>query len=419
MSSSKQHDIVILGGSFAGLSIAHYLLRHTIPALTSNAAAYKVTIINPSTHVLYKIATPRVLINPQMISTDKVLLPIAPGFQEYDPSRIEIIQAEATSVNPSSKNVDFKYTDGTERMSSISYGSLVIATGTVTASPLWTLHGTHDATKKAIEDVHSRLDTAQSILVAGGGPAGIETTGELANKYGTKKSITLLSGTSRLLARLDTKSMGRDAEAKLKSFGVKTIHNLKVSSATQQGNGKTLIKFGDGTERTVDLYIDATGDRPVTGFLPKEWLNNGGFVLVDEPTLRVTGAADVYAIGSVQSSSNGGVLDINKTIKPAAESIKFDRMGMKSEQQPEEAGWMAWLTSWFFTSTEPGKRTQNYKPFTKDMQLVPLGKDGGVGVLMGWRAPTFMVKMIKSKNPGGFFIDNAPGLVKGSDYVKA
>ena len=147
MASSKQQNIVILGGSFTGLSIAHYLLRHTISALTRNNATYKVTIITPSTHVLYKIGAPRVLINPQLIPMEKILLPIAPGFKEYDSSCIEIIQGEATSVNPRSNNIDFMYTDGTQRMSSISYSSLVIATGTVTASPLWTLHGTHDATK--------------------------------------------------------------------------------------------------------------------------------------------------------------------------------------------------------------------------------------------------------------------------------
>ena len=200
---------------------------------------------------------------------------------------------------------------------------------------------------------------------------------------------------------------------------MKVVHNTKVSSTTGRSDGKTLVKLSDGSEKTVDLYIDATGDKPVTGFLPKEWLGKGDYVVVDEPTLRVKGAKNVYAIGSVQSSGNGGVMDANNTIKPAAESIKMDLLGLgSSEQPPGELGWIAWLTSWLFPTTESGKRTHNYKPMTKDMQFVPIGKDAGVGVMMGYRAPQFMVKMIKAKAPG-FFVDKAPGLVTGADYVKA
>lgn len=411
------HNIVILGGSFAGISIAHYLLRHTIPSLARDKSAYKVTIVNPSTHVLYKISAPRVAINPSLIPAEKVIIPIASGFKEYDPSQIEIIQAEATSIDANSETVGLAYTDGSARSSTITYGSLVIATGTITASPLWTLHGTHEATKAALEEVHNKLPKAKTVLIAGGGPVGVETAGEVAVEH-NDKDVTILSGSSRLLPRLDTKSMGRDAESKLKSMRVKVVHNLKVESATQTDNGKTTLRFSDGTEKTVDLYIDATGDRPNSGFIPKEWLNSRGYVEVDEPSLRVKGVSDVYAAGSIIVPSNGGFMDLNNSIKPVCESIKFDRLGQTggiSEQGPEPLGWIAWLTSWFVTPVEPGKRTQNYKRMTKDMQIVPLGRTGGVGVIMGFRVPTFLVKMVKSKT---FFVEKAPELVKGHDYVK-
>jgi len=45
------------------------------------------------------------------------------------------------------------------------------------------------------------------------------------------------------------------------------------------------------------------------------------------------------------------------------------------------------------------------------MQLVPLGSTQGVGIIMGWKIPSFMVKMIKGKD---MMIGNAPKLVQGT-----
>jgi apoptosis-inducing factor 2 len=45
------------------------------------------------------------------------------------------------------------------------------------------------------------------------------------------------------------------------------------------------------------------------------------------------------------------------------------------------------------------------------MQFVPIGKTQGVGVVFGYKIPSFMVKMAKSKD---FMIGNAPKLVQGT-----
>ena len=45
------------------------------------------------------------------------------------------------------------------------------------------------------------------------------------------------------------------------------------------------------------------------------------------------------------------------------------------------------------------------------MQFVPLGSTQGVGVVMGWKIPSFMVKMAKSKD---FMIGQVPKLISGT-----
>ena len=62
--------------------------------------------------------------------------------------------------------------------------------------------------------------------------------------------------------------------------------------------------------------------------------------------------------------------------------------------------------------TEPGPRTKNvYKKIQSDMQIIPLGSAGGVGSLFGWRAPSFMVRMVKARD---FMEGNAMKTIMGT-----
>lgn len=423
--SSSPHNILVLGASFAGIGIAHYLLRHVLPALSSPSSTYKVTLVSPSSHFFWKIGAPRFIVNPAPSSLDKAFVPIAEGFKAYDKARFEFVQAEASSLDLATNTLVAKATGGVEKGITLNYDTLIIATGTTSASPLWTLQGSYEHTRDAIADVQARIPKAQSILVAGGGPAGTETAGELGTEHGHKKEITLLSGTDRLLAKTLRRAIGADAESKLKNLGVKTIHEVRVESATEVSNGKTHLKLSNGTEMTVDVYIDATGGSPNTSFLPHDWLNEKGFVLTDGPTLTVTapGVQHVFAIGSVASYSLGGVLDAKYAVKPLAESVRLDLQARvaktdKSEQyqEPGNVGWISWLTSWFWsTPADSSKRKATYKQITSEMQFVPIGRKSGVGAIFGWKAPAWFVVMLKSKT---FMIEQAPKLVDGSDYVK-
>ncbi|KIX10221.1 uncharacterized protein Z518_01302 [Rhinocladiella mackenziei CBS 650.93] len=378
------HQIVIIGASFGGLGAAHGLLKTVIPQLDGKQS-YKIVQIAPHDEFFWKIGAPRVIANPQSLPLEKALLPIAPGFKDYKPEQYEFIKASVTSIDPSGKTVH------TSTSASVHYDSLVVASGTSFATQLWTVSDGAEPLKAAIGDVHKRFPGADSVLIAGGGAAGVETAGEFGEVCGKKKEITLLSGTTHLLSRLHNKKVGADAQSRLERMGVKVINdNVRVVEHTS-ANGKEVLKLSNGETKTVDIYIEATGDKPNSEFVPPEWLDDKQKVKTDPHTLRlsVNGVIGVYCIGTVASYSDGAIIDVKFALPALLESMKLDLQGQA-----------------------PGPRTKKiYKKITSDMQFVPIGSQQGVGAVFGWKIPSFMVKMIKSKD---FMIGNAVKTIEGT-----
>ena len=388
------HNIVVIGGSYAGLGTAHYLLKHTIPALekaSNNSTKYRLTLISATTHFYHKVGAPRFFASPDLIPLSKAFLPIADGFTGYDEDHFELVIGEAQALNETEKTVTVTDTYGSNNSRSIAYSTLILATGSSSESPLWSIPGSHEKTIAALKNMQSALPNAKTVLIAGGGPAGTETAGEIATLF-PEADITLLSGTNRLLNRLRP-SISAAAESQVSTLGVKTVHNLKVDSTSTSGN-QTVVRLSDGTSRTVDIYINATGIRPNSGFLPKGWLTERGYVTTrDNTSLR--GPVDgVYAIGDVAGYSLGGALDIMDAVRPLCSTVFVDLAG-------PNAG---------------NAKARPFKQTVTETQLVPIGPSGGVGALFGWRVPSFVVWLVKSRD---FMIGMAPATVTGDRFARA
>jgi apoptosis-inducing factor 2 len=398
------HNIVILGGNFAGVSTAHYLLRHVLPSLnstTGDRSEYKVTLISPSDHTFYKIGAPRALVSAEIVPLDKSFASIPDAFSDYKTSEFSFIQGEAVQVDEAAKTVSVN-SAGNTKNTLVLYNSLVIATGTTSTSPLWTLHGDYKHTTAAFEDMHKRLPQAKTILIAGGGPGGVETAGEIAYLY-KPKDITILSGGTRLLPRLRHTGVAKAAERQLESLNVKTIHNIKATSSTELSDGKTSVRLSDGSTKTVDIYINATGGAPNTSFLPASWLDDSKRIAADMSTLRATNApAGVYSIGDAASFSKGSVMDAQWAVPALGYSIWSDLRKTANGKERLPAGTVA-------------LKEKKYKQIAADMQAVPIGPNGGVGVIFGWKIPSFLVWLLKSRT---FHFDKAPGVATGANFLK-
>ena len=390
--SSPYHNITVLGASYAGLGVAHGLLK-AIPSLESQTGKkYKVTIIANSDRFWFVPGAPRAMLKPYPTSIDDSFPLIKPGFAQYPSDSWEFIHAQVTGLDPNRNQVSIDPLDSnekkTESTSSFHYDTLIIAIGSTGDDPLYSLQGGYLKTYNAYKEVHTRLPSANSVMVVGGGAAGTETAGELGHLYGkttsSPKDITILSGTSRLLAGLRP-AIGARAEEILNSKGVKTIHNVRVQSQKKLADGKTDVTLTDGSTRTVDLLFVATGRVAASSFLPKDLLDDKGQVITDE-YLRVRNVASAYATGDIVSIAPMGLFSMFALVPTTVHNVIADLGGREKAKE-----WKPWTT--------------------KESQLVPIGPEAGVGALFGWWLPSFAVKMIKSKH---FFFPNVPKIVNGT-----
>ncbi|KAI4150045.1 MAG: hypothetical protein LQ340_004294 [Diploschistes diacapsis] len=409
---SKPHEIVILGGNLGGVNVAHYLLRHTIPALKKldGSKNYRVTMVSPSTHLFWKIGAPRALINKELIPVDTVFKPIQDGLSAYTSGHFSFIQGIATSLSAPARTVTVTgSSDSSEQ--TISYDSLIISTGTTSNSALWTLKGDHALSQEALNKMHAILPNAKTIVVAGGGAVGVETSGEIAAAYPDAK-VTLLSGSSRLLERAPLARTGKQAEDRLNEFKVDVVHNLRVKTQEDAPSQQVKLHMDDGSERVVDLYIDATGGKPNTDYVPRDWLNEQQRVTVDGSTMRVrsagSDAAGVYALGDAADYSNQTYMYADAAVAPVCSSLGVDVAKML--QMEAKAGWLGSLFG-----SGSGLAQKTFSP-VKDTMIVPVGRKGGVGSILGFQAPSLMVYLIKGRT---YFTEQVPKTVNGELRAKA
>jgi hypothetical protein len=201
-------NIVVLGASFAGLSVGHAFLDTTLAQLrtTSTAPNYRLILVSPSTHIYWNIGAPRALVTLGLIKQDDLFIPIEPGFQRHKGLPYTIIQGRAVTWDNSARTIEIELlstaaekrysqlstTGGAQnrksndplsdapRTQTIPYHALILATGSSAHSNLLSLHGPHTDTVAALTSIHSKLAAAKSIIVCGGGTSGIETAGQLA-----------------------------------------------------------------------------------------------------------------------------------------------------------------------------------------------------------------------------------------------
>ena len=387
MSLDDSFKVVVLGGNLAGLGTAHNVLRNVLPKLSGAPDfSYRLTLVTPNTHALWKTGVPRTLINEKVKPIDELFLPLQEAFQRYG-SNFELIRGMAVGIDEASKRVSVRLTSGSKHLQ-IPYDALVLSTGTTSDSPLWTLHGGHEKTAETIKVLRDGLPLAQNILIAGGGPAGVESAGEIACAF-RKKDITLLSGTDRILKKLRP-SIAQEAIQHLNKLGIKVRDNIRVESASKVGS-RTSLKLSDGTTMTVDLYIDATGGKPNSSFIPQAWLTPTRFVNTEEHSLRVKGTKGVYCIGDLASYSHHSIYESTHPIPALGFSLWEDFKKDDSSKM---------------------KRVEYHRD-NREFLIVPIGSKGGVGAYYGWRLPSTVIWISKGRT---FLWELFRPIVYGDDY---
>lgn len=404
----ESRNIVFLGASFAGLGASHYFLKHVYPHLPIDPeVAYKAILVDPSSKWYMRVAAPRAAASTDLMPTDKVFFDTESGYKQYG-DKVKYIQGKAIAWDEKARFVTIE-SDG--QRENISYWALVLATGSKADSPIFSLQGTaHTEVQVALGSLHYQLSTAKDIIIVGGGPAGVETAGEIgdalngaAGWFSSRPSnprakITLLTSSSKLLPQL-RQSISDQAEKFLTRVGVDVRYNVKVASTYSFPGGRTRVTLHDGEQLDTDVYIPATGVRPMSDYVPQHLKDKKGYVINNDSTLRVDAAGPrVYALGDVGSYSRDGILDILDGLPVLETNLKRDLLAAHVHPDAKPEG-----PDRLFVKNE------------KETQIVPVGRSKGVGAIFGWRVPSIFVWLLKGRD---FMISAAPQRVDGSAWAK-
>jgi len=303
--------IVIIGGGFAGITLARKL---------SNSEGIHLTLVDKNNYnffppLLYQVAT-------GFLDVSNISYPFRKLF--HHKKNINFRMGELKKIIPTENRLVLSNGD-------LQYDYLVLATGTESnffgnenvrnvALPLKTLDDaiemrnflikkTEDATITTHEEGKKKL---YSIVIAGGGPTGVEVAGMLAEMRknifekdypelkGTDVSIYLVDGAPTLLT-----PMSREAQ----QYAYDTLVNMgvqvKLNKLVKDYINNTVI-FADGEKIPSRLLLWTAGvtSREFDG-IPKESYGRGNRLLVDEYN-KVLGMQNIYAIGdgSLHTSDN-------------------------------------------------------------------------------------------------------------------
>ncbi|OKL61067.1 hypothetical protein UA08_03343 [Talaromyces atroroseus] len=274
--SANTKTILILGGSYGGVAIAHYILKHVIPSLP-NKDDYRVGLVSSSSHFFCRPTCPRVLPSENALPKDKLFVPLTKAFEQYTNPAVTLYHGTVVKLDHSACTASIlSFPDTVE--TNIGYYALTVATGATAASPLLGLFGDHHETEKAWTSFRKLLHREKSVEEV----TSIETGYELAGTYASDQTLERVA--DAVTIRLD--------------------------------NGQTLH---------ADLYIPAIGVLPNTNFLDRDLLDKDGYVKVDSSSLRVENAGPrVYALGHVCSSKPQAIHAIMGQAPVIGENLKQD-----------------------------------------------------------------------------------------------
>lgn len=299
----KRKRIVIIGGGFAGLELVKGLKNKNVHVILIDRNNF-----HQFQPLLYQVAT-------SGLEPDSIVFPFRKQISGY--KNVTFRLADVEEIDPSTNTV---FTN----KGSLTYDYLVIATGTTT-----NFFGikTVEENSLGLKDIrdslnirHSMLqnleqaaitcdaeerDALTSFVIVGGGPAGIEMAGSLAEfcRYIVPKDypeypssimkIYLIEATNRILSVMSEKASFKTLKY-LKDFNVEVLLNESVIDY----DGR-VVKMKSGKEIQARNFIWTAG---VKGQSPKgidtQYLVNGNRLKTNQ-NLKIEGYENIFAIGDI------------------------------------------------------------------------------------------------------------------------
>lgn len=306
-------NVVIIGGSFSGLSVGVTLSKAPPRRDTM------ITIVEPKPYLEVRWATIRSMFEESVSKGSTVALS-----KILSPHRsIRHVRACATSINIDSILLD----DGQV----LYFDVLVIASGSLTGMPALTPHltpGTHlkeadaiQARRRYLRDTGESILAAKSVLVIGGGPVGTELAADIA-AYGKRRGraihVTLIDTKDRLIPGY-SRSAGERLEEKLTNLNVEVLLDQR---AELLDDGSWAVK-GSGKPLKADIVVRATGVTPSCPdlFGDNQECMRDGWIRTDDYG-RVFGTrGNIFAAGKFKEEFSNTLLHFKMCFKFCSHTI--------------------------------------------------------------------------------------------------
>jgi len=274
----KQADIVVVGGSAAGLTAAITARRHN--------AGKSILMVRKEEQVLIPCGIPYIFGTVGV--PQKNLIPDA----VLEKNKVELLVAEALDIDREAKVLHTGAGD-------VGYDRLILATGSKPAMPPipgFELDGVCAMVKdvKYLSDLQQRLESAKDVVVIGGGFIGIEFGDEI-NKAGDKQ-VTIVEMLPNCLALAYDTELCVEMEKVLESRGIDVRTSTKVQRVGGNGRVEKVI-LADESEIKADTVIVGIGAVADVALAKQAGLRIGlsGGIAVDR-TMR-TSDDSIFACG--------------------------------------------------------------------------------------------------------------------------
>ena len=216
--------------------------------------------------------------------------------------RVRTVHGTLTGVDVSERTVAVQRDDGS--MTHEAYDALIISTGVTNGFWRRPSFQSADEIGAELRAAHDRLAAASSVIVVGGGAAAVSSAANIARTWpGTR--VDLYFPGERGLTQYHTRTWER-VRRRLDEAGV-VLHPGHRAVLPDGFTGDEItaapIEWSTGQPpASADAVLWTVGRvRPNTGWLPKDLLDDDGFVRVTSE-LRVPGHSGVFAVGDVAAT---------------------------------------------------------------------------------------------------------------------
>jgi NADH dehydrogenase len=304
--------IVIIGGGFAGVTLAEHLNRRV-------ARDVEVVVISSENHMVF---TPMLA---EVAGRSLSGLDVVVSGRQVAP-RATWLTATVTGVDLKKNEVEYTRPDG--KIAMLSYSHLVLACGSEInldvvpgmAAHAYTLRTVGDGftlgneviarfEQAAVEPDDAERQRLLTVVVVGGGFTGVEAAGHLFDLMRNihpfypqlsrnRPRMVLLQRGARIVPEFQHGSLSEFALRKIQQNGLEVMLNTEVQEVTAR-----YVRLGTGERINTGLTLCAIGTAP-TALIKKIGLPMEHGRLKTEPDMRVTGAANVWAFGDCAAVPN-------------------------------------------------------------------------------------------------------------------